>query len=250
MQSPLQLLSSVVNILIAINIVMFIGTSGNQSGLNDLLALHFYKNENYQVWQYVTHMFMHGSLTHLLFNMLALWMFGTQLERVLGKSRFLLFYFACGIGAALIYNAVNQFQFNEVYDILVNAGISSAEISSMIAQQVYPPNILSADQASTMLNIYHAPMVGASGAIYGVLVAYALTFPNAKLMLIFIPYPIAAKYFVPVLIGIDLFSGVTGFSLFGGGVAHFAHVGGAIIGFILMILWRNLIKKGQSFNNF
>ncbi|MEB8434495.1 rhomboid family intramembrane serine protease [Cocleimonas sp. KMM 6892] len=250
MQSPLQLLSSVVNILIAINIVMFIGTSGNQSGLNDLLALHFSQNENYHVWQYVTHMFMHGSLPHLLFNMFALWMFGTQLEKVLGKSRFILFYFACGIGAALIYNAVNQFQFNEVYDILVNAGISTAEISSMIAQQVYPPKILSADQASTMLNIYHAPMVGASGAIYGVLVAYALTFPNAKLMLIFIPYPIAAKYFVPVLIAIDLFSGVTGFSLFGGGVAHFAHVGGAIIGFILMLVWRNIIKRSQSYTGF
>lgn len=250
MQSPLQLLTSVVNILIAINIVIFIGTSGNPGGLNDLLALHFSQNENYHVWQYVTHMFMHGSLPHLLFNMLALWMFGTQLEKVLGKSRFILFYFACGIGAALIYNAVNQFQFNEVYNILVNAGVSSTEISSMIAQQVYPPKILSADQASTLLNIYHAPMVGASGAIYGVLVAYALTFPNAKLMLIFIPYPIAAKYFVPVLIGIDLFSGVTGFSIFGGGIAHFAHVGGAIIGFILMLLWRNKIKKGQSSNEF
>ena len=250
MQSPLQLLTSVVNILIAINIVMFIGTSGIPGGLNDLLALHFSKNENYQIWQYVTHMFMHGSLPHLLFNMFALWMFGTQLEKVLGKSRFILFYFACGIGAALIYNAVNQFQFNEVYNILLNAGVNSTEISSMIAQQVYPPKILSADQASTLLNIYHAPMVGASGAIYGVLVAYALTFPNAKLMLIFIPYPIAAKYFVPVLIGIDLFSGVTGFSLFGGGVAHFAHVGGAIIGFILMLLWRNQVKKGQSFNKF
>ncbi len=250
MQSPLQLLTSVVNILIAINIVMFIGSSGNPGGLNDLLALHFPQNENYQIWQYVSHMFMHGGMPHLLFNMFALWMFGTQLEKVLGKSRFTLFYFACGIGAALIYNAVNQFQFNEVYNILVNAGVSSAEISSMIQQQVYPPKILTADQAGTMLNIYHAPMVGASGAIYGVLVAYALTFPNAKLMLIFIPYPIAAKYFVPVLIGIDLFSGVTGFSLFGGGVAHFAHVGGAIIGFILMILWRNQIKKSQSYNSF
>ena len=250
MQSPLQLLTSVVNILIAINIVIFIGTSGTPGGLNDLLALHFPQNDEYQIWQYITHMFMHGSLSHLLFNMFALWMFGTQLERVLGKSRFTFFYFACGIGAALIYTAVNHFQFNDVYSILLNAGVNSTEISEMIQQQVYPPKIFSADQASTLLNIYHAPMVGASGAIYGVLVAYALTFPNAKLMLLFIPYPIAAKYFVPVLIGIDLFSGVTGFSLFGGGVAHFAHVGGAIIGFILMILWRNHLKRNQSFSIF
>lgn len=256
MQSPAQLFTRVVNILIAINIVIFIGSSGNLGspdnfgGLNNLLALHFPQNENYQIWQYVSHMFMHGSLPHLLFNMFALWMFGTQLEQVLGKSRFLLFYFACGIGAALIYNAVNHYQFNEVYSILINAGVNSAEIHDMIQQQVYPPKILSAEQAGTLLNIYHAPMVGASGAIYGVLVAYALTFPNAKLMLLFIPYPIAAKYFVPVLIGIDLFSGVTGFSLFGGGVAHFAHVGGAIIGFILMIVWRKLIKKKQSVMHF
>ncbi len=249
MQSPLQLLTSVVNILIAINVIIFIGTSGNAE-LSDTLALHFSKNEEFQIWQYITHMFMHGSMSHLLFNMLALWMFGTLLEEVLGKTRFTLFYFACGIGAALIYNTVNQFQFNEIYNILLNAGVSHAEIKSMLAQQVYPPKILSADQALTILNIYHAPMVGASGAIYGVLVAYALTFPNAKLMLFFIPYPIAAKYFVPVLIGIDLFSGVTGFSLFGGGIAHFAHVGGAIIGFILMLLWRNKINKKKAFMHF
>lgn len=250
MQSPVQLLSRVVNILIAINVLIYLGSSNNTAGLNDLLALHFPQNNSYHIWQYVTHMFMHGGLPHLLFNMFALWMFGTQLEKVLGKLRFTLFYFICGIGAALIYTAVNHFQFNEVYSILLNAGLNSTEINSMIQQQVYPPKILSAEQASTLLNIYHAPMVGASGAIYGVLVAYALTFPNAKLMLFFIPYPIAAKYFVPVLISIDLFSGVTGFSLFGGGVAHFAHVGGAIIGFILMLLWQNQVKKSQSYTGF
>jgi membrane associated rhomboid family serine protease len=195
-------------------------------------------------------MFMHGNMTHILFNMFALWMFGTQLEGVLGKSRFTLFYFACGIGAALIYTAINKYQFNEVYSLLANSGLNSSDINSMIQQQVYPPKILTAEQAGTMLNIYHAPMVGASGAIYGVLVAYACYFPNAKLMLIFIPYPIAAKYFVPALIALDLFSGVTGFSLFGGGVAHFAHVGGAIIGFLLMLFWRSQLKKDESMNEF
>jgi membrane associated rhomboid family serine protease len=86
---------------------------------------------------------------------------------------------------------------------------------------------------------YHTPVLGASGAIYGVLVAFAMTYPNRKLMLLFLPFPIAAKYFVPVILMIDLFSGVTGFSIFGAGIAHFAHLGGALIGFLLMMLWRN-----------
>ena len=246
MQSPVFQFNRVVNILIAINIVVFFSHSMFPSGFNNLLALHFIQNEHFAIWQYVSHMFMHGSIMHLLFNMLALWMFGSALEGILGKSRFTFFYFACGIGAALIYNAINYYQFNEVYSLLANSGISSAEISSMIQQQVYPPSVLTEQQAGKMMNIYHAPMVGASGAIYGILVAYALTFPNNKLMIIFIPYPVAAKYFVPALIALDLFSGVTGFSIFGGGVAHFAHVGGAIIGFLLMLYWGKRLAKERS----
>lgn len=250
MQNSFQQYARVVYVLIAINIIMYFGSSGVPGGLTNLLALHFPQNQHYAIWQYVSHMFMHGSIAHLLFNMLALWMFGSALEGVLGKSRFTFFYFACGIGAALIYNAINYYQFNEVYSLLANSGISNAEISSMIQQQVYPPSVLTEQQAGKMLDIFHAPMVGASGAIYGVLVAYALTFPNNKLMIIFIPYPVAAKYFVPALIALDLFSGVTGFSIFGGGVAHFAHVGGAIIGFLLMLFWGKRLSKDQSSNGF
>lgn len=237
----------VVYILIAVNVLIFFFSAKVPGGMRDLLALHFFQNEHYAIWQYVTHMFMHGSIAHLLFNMLALWMFGIALENILGKFRFLLFYFACGIGAALIYNTVNYFEFNQLYQLLANAGLSQNEISSMIERQVYPPSILSEKQASDLLGIFHAPMVGASGAIYGVLVAYALMYPNNKLMIIFIPYPVAAKYFVPALIALDLFSGVTGFSLFGGGVAHFAHVGGAIIGFVLMMYWGRQRKDSIGF---
>lgn len=250
MQNPVFQFNRVVNILIAINVVVFFSHTMFPGGFNNLLALHFLQNEHYAIWQYVSHMFMHGSIMHILFNMLALWMFGSALEGVLGKSRFIFFYFACGIGAALIYNAINYYKFNEVYQLLVNSGISSAEISSMIQQQVYPPSVLTEQQAGKMLDIFHAPMVGASGAIYGILVAYALTFPNNKLMIIFIPYPVAAKYFVPALIGLDLFSGVTGFSIFGGGVAHFAHVGGAIIGLLLMLFWGKRLSKERSNHGF
>lgn len=232
---------SAVNILIAINILMFFIHSSYPSGLNDALALHFPQNEKFAAWQFISHIFMHGSLMHLLFNMYALWMFGTHLENIWGKSRFLLFYFACGLGAATIYTAINSFQFNEIYSLLTETGLSSFDINSMIQQKSYPPAVLTAEQASELMSIYYVPVVGASGAIYGILVAYAFIFPNNTLMLIFLPFPIKAKYFVPALIGLDLFSGVTGISLFGGGVAHFAHVGGAIIGFLLMIYWRKKI---------
>ncbi len=232
---------SAVNILIAINVLMFFFHSSYPGGLNDALALHFPQNENFAAWQFISHMFMHGSLMHLLFNMYALWMFGTQLEKIWGKNRFLIFYFACGLGAAAIYTAINSFQFNEIYSLLTETGLSRFDINAMIQQKSYPPAVLTEAQASELMSIYYVPVVGASGAIYGILVAYAFIFPNNTLMLIFLPFPIKAKYFVPALIALDLFSGVTGISLFGGGIAHFAHVGGAIIGFLLMIYWRKKI---------
>ena len=238
---------SAVNILIAINVLMFFVNSSYPGGLNDAFALHFPQNEKFAAWQFISHMFMHASLMHLLFNMYALWMFGTQLEKVWGKSRFLLFYFACGIGAAAIFSAINSFQFNEIYSLLADTGLSNFDINAMIQQRSYPPAVLTAEQAREIMSIYYVPMVGASGAIYGILVAYAFIFPNNTLMLIFLPFPIKAKYFVPALIALDLFSGVTGISLFGGGVAHFAHVGGAIIGFLFMIYWRKKLK-GTSIN--
>ena len=233
-----QLLSRAVNILIAINVLMFFVDSQVRGGLSNSLALHFTKNDNYEIWQYVSHMFMHGSIMHLAFNMYALWMFGTSLERVLGKVRFVIFYFVCGIGAAVIYNLVNQYEFNQIFDLLSDSGLMNADIMQMITENAFYTSVINQEQVNTIFGIFHSPMVGASGAIYGILVAYALYFPNNKLMIIFIPYPVAAKFFVPALIAIDLFSGVTGFSLFGGGVAHFAHVGGAIIGFLLLFVWR------------
>lgn len=231
-----------VNTLIAINVLLFFGSTSIPE-LSDLLALYFPQNENFAPWQFVSHMFMHGGLTHLLFNMFALWMFGTQLENIWGDKRFYLFYFACGIGAALIYSAVNYYQFNSIYSLLSETGLSAVDIQSMISKGVYPSNILSEDQARQLIGTFNTPMVGASGAIYGILVAFAFNFPNHKLILLFLPFPIAAKYFVPALISLDLFSGVTGFSIFGGGVAHFAHVGGAIIGFLLMIYWRKRLSS-------
>jgi len=232
----MKLTLNAVMVLVGINILVFYIDSSID--LTQSLALYFPENEHFRVWQFATHMFMHGGLMHILFNMLALWMFGSQLETIWGKRYFLFFYFVCGIGAAAIYTAINYYQFNAIYTLLTDTGLSHFDINDMIEKSVYPTNILTEAQAQQLIGTFQTPMVGASGAIYGILVAFAFNFPNHKLMLIFIPYPIAAKYFVPALIALDLFSGVTGFSIFGGGVAHFAHVGGAVIALLMMIFWR------------
>lgn len=226
--------------------------------LTRLFALFFPKNDDFGFWQYVSHMFMHGSEFHILFNMYGLWAFGTPLEQMWGKNKFLFFYFSAGIGAGLIYTLVNYFQFNVIYEQLVSSGIAQNEIAQIMNLSIsnYADLI---DQCNALLStnpnisvypglgddlielyaLQNTPAVGASGAVYGILVAFGLAFPNAKLALIFLPVPIAAKYFIPLMIFGDLFFGVTKYSI--GNVAHFAHIGGAVIGFILAWYW----KKNQ-----
>jgi membrane associated rhomboid family serine protease len=188
---------------------------------------------------------MHGGFAHIFFNMYALWAFGTPLEKMWGKRKFYVFFFLSGIGAAVIYTLINYFKFNNIYDQLISAGVSAADIQVMLDTGRYNAGVvgsLTEEKLSEFWALFNIPVVGASGAIYGVLVAFGILFPNAKLFLIFLPIPIAAKYFIPALIALDLFSGVTGFSIFGGGIAHFGHVGGAIIGFLLMWYWRQRQK--------
>jgi rhomboid family protein len=232
--------------LIILNVILFVASY--MIGLNlDSLALYFPKNEHFGLWQIVSHMFMQGSYTHILFNMYALWAFGSPLEQMWGRNKFIFFYFSAGIGAGVIYTAVNYFQFNTIFNDMISAGISSSEIQTLLDTGRYSTDILnqiSEKRLTDLYQIYNTPAIGASGAIYGVLVAFGMSYPNAKLALIFLPVPIAAKYFIPVLIGLDLFSGVTGFSIFGGNTAYFAHVGGAIIGFIMMKYWeKNQFKR-------
>ncbi len=233
--------------LIILNIIFFAASAIVGPSLGNWFALYFPKNPNFGFWQFVTHMFMHGGLMHIIFNMYALWAFGSPLEQMWGRNKFLFFYFSAGIGAGLIYTAVNYWQFNGVYGELINAGLQPADIQNILESGRYNTNLLSqvSEKSLTeMYQIYNTPAVGASGAIYGILVAFGMTYPNAKLAIIFFPVPISAKYFIPVLIALDLFSGVTGFSIFGGGIAHFAHVGGALIGFIMMKYWqKNQFKR-------
>ena len=228
--------------LIIINIIFFIAPQVVQ-GLNiaEYFALYFPQNENFGLWQYVTHMFMHGGFMHIAFNMYALWAFGTPLEQRWGRNKFLFFYFSSGIGAGIIYTLVNYYQFNAVYEQLIAMNISSTEIQKILDTGSYNDALISLSnrEMSEFYSLYHTPAVGASGAVYGILVAFGMMFPNAKLALIFFPVPIAAKYFIPVMLLGDVFFGVTKYSI--GNVAHFAHIGGALIGFIIAWYW----KKNQ-----
>ena len=227
--------------LIIINVIMYFAPQFLNLDLTNIFALHYPKNEHFGFWQYVTHMFMHGGSMHLIFNMYALWAFGTPLEQMWGKNKFLFFYFSAGIGAGIIYTLVNYYQFNGIYEQLISMGTSPSDIQNILTSGQYNDNIISLSNKtmSEFYSLYHTPAVGASGAVYGILVAFGLAFPNAKLALIFFPVPVAAKYFIPLMIFGDLFFGVTKYSI--GNIAHFAHIGGAVIGFIIAWYW----KKNQ-----
>jgi membrane associated rhomboid family serine protease len=237
---------NIVVVLIGINALFFFSASSTGGQLLDNLALYFPKNEHFGIWQFATHMFMHANFMHIFFNMFALWMFGSPLEKIWGRNRFLVFYFLSGIGAALIYTLINYYQFDAIYSELIDHGLSPDKIQTLLDKGMYLPGILSEEKGLEFYKLYQTPMVGASGAIYGILVAFGFTYPNTKLMFILLPVPIAAKFFIPAIIALDLFSGITGFSIFGGGVAHFAHVGGAIIGFLLMYYWKETVGRIQA----
>ncbi len=234
--------------LIILNVILFIAPKLlGGFDLQNLFALHFPQNPEFGVWQFITHMFMHSQQTfmHILFNMYGLWAFGTPLEQMWGRNKFLFFYFSAGLGAGIVYTLVNYYQFNSVYDQLMNIGLSGSEIQNILNTGSYNTQILdhiSETKLAEFYGTFHTPAVGASGAVYGILVAFGMAFPNAKLALIFFPVPISAKYFIPVIILGDLFFGMTKYSV--GNVAHFAHIGGALIGFIIAWYWKqNQFKR-------
>ncbi len=231
--------------LIILNVIFYIGSQIVGPQAYELFALYFPKNEHFHFWQLVSHMFMHDSQSfmHILFNMLGLWMFGSPLEQILGRNRFLFFYFSAGIGAALIHTFVGYYQFNDAYQAMLGAGYPEDKIHEFLNMRIDSNTII--DHAPRSLyETYNGYAVGASGALYGILVAFGMMFPNTSLFLMFIPIPVKAKYFIPGLILMDLYSGFTGSSIFGSGIAHFAHIGGALFGFLMMWYW-----KKNSFND-
>jgi membrane associated rhomboid family serine protease len=195
-------------------------------------------------------MFMHGGFMHIFFNMFALYSFGSALESIWGSKKFLFFYISCGLGAALLHTGINYYYFQDGVDVLMEQGFSKTDILAVLNggsnNQIVP--LLNSPSFQNFVSAYFGTVVGASGAIYGVIVAFAFMFPNAELALMFIPVPIKAKYFVPGLVLVDLYLGVSGQSIFGGsgGIAHFAHVGGALFGFIIMWYWnKNQFNKNR-----
>lgn len=233
-------LTDAIKHLIIINVILFVAPQLVQIDVGNVLGLYFPENERFGFWQYLSHMFMHGGFAHILFNMYGLWAFGTPLEQIWGRNKFLFFYFSAGLGAAAIYTLVNYYQFNGFYDVLIQNGLTDANIQSILDTGIYTDYAelisLNRDELTEFYYLYNNPAVGASGAVYGVLVAFGMYFKDAKLMLIFFPVPIAAKYFIPLLLLGDLFFGVTKYSV--GNIAHFAHIGGAIIGFIIAFYWK------------
>jgi len=230
----------VVKNLIIINVVMLIlaellKISG--INLNGIMGLYFPKSEFFRSWQVVTHMFMHGGFVHLLFNMFALWMFGRVLEQVWGPKRFLVYYLVTGLGAAFFFELVQYIQYNKVM----------ATISPEQLQMVYDSggdaisqgrNFADA-QMGKLNSILNVPVVGASGAVYGVLLAFGVLFPNTQLMFIFPPIPVKAKYVVIGYAAIELYLAITSP---GSGIAHTAHLGGMIFGYLLIRYWRKTTK--------
>jgi membrane associated rhomboid family serine protease len=210
--------------LIIINVLVYFAqvvTGGNQepNTAADLFALHHYKSTYFQPYQIVTHMFMHGGFFHLLFNMFALWMFGTHVERVWGPKRFLIFYFICGLGSAFFQMGSYAHDFWQIDH-------------NVLSPEVY-------DQYQAILRSSYT--VGASGAIMGILAAFGYLFPNTEMIIIPIPVPIKAKWAISGMIALDVFGGVV--KVQGDNIAHFAHLGGAVIGFLLVFFWNKTNKK-------
>jgi len=243
-------ISDTVKHLIIINVIMFVGTLtvGGGETFYEWFALHFPASDSFKPWQIVTHMFMHGGIGHLFFNMFALWMFGSPVEYRLGRNKFLFIYFSAGLGAALFQLAGYYFTYLPAYDELIASGLSPDQIVEMMKTNKVL-NGTSSDlipALQTVYGSYNSTMVGASGCIMGILAAFGMMNPNAELMLIFLPIPIKAKYFIPGIIILDVISAITGQSFFSpSNTAYLAHVGGALVGFFIMWYW----KKNQFNQN-
>jgi len=227
-QNPLANLTPVVKNLIIINIIFFVGTWFlKQTAAIDLtehLAAYYFNSPYFKVWQIISYMFMHAGLMHIFFNMFALFVFGPMLEYTMGPKRFLQYYFITGIGALLLQMMVQAYEVHQAIGTFI---IPGGDITPYLNQPGY----------SLLESIYgpNGGIVGASGAIFGLLVAFGMMFPNVELFIMFIPLPVKAKYAVIGYIVWELYGGLSPTP--GDSVAHFAHLGGALVGFILIKIW-------------
>ena len=230
-------LPPVVKNIIMINVLMFLvyfaASRAFGIDLNSLLGLYFPKSEQFKPVQIVTHMFMHGGLWHIFFNMYALFIFGPILEHVWGPKRFFIFYMVCGLGAAFTHESVIFLQYNHLVQ-----NLSPGDLQVVLnegTEYFHQGKVFTAPDMQSLQILLNTPTVGASGAIFGVLLAFGVLFPNTQLMLLFPPIPIKAKYLVAGYGALELYLAVT---QPGSNIAHAAHLGGMLFGYILIRYWR------------
>ena len=245
-------LTDIVKSLLIINILFFFGTQFIGDFAYKYFALWFPEHPNFEYWQIITHMFMHGGFSHILFNMFALFIFGSVLEQYVGQNRFIFLYLTAGLGAAGLQILFSYLNYNEAVNTYIEAGYSLTDIKEIIAytEDVGNKIRISPDiprsVTEQLVSSYITPMVGASGAIFGVLAAFAVVYPNMPLFIIFVPIPIKAKYLIGGYFLLNVYSAVSGNTILGpSNTAYWAHIGGAVIGFITMWYW----KKNEMNNN-
>jgi membrane associated rhomboid family serine protease len=221
-------LPEIIKNLLIINGLLFLATISLESygiDLTQLLGLHQFQSEDFMPHQLITHFFMHGNFTHLFFNMFALWMFGKILENVWGAKRFLIYYMTTALGAAALHLAVSQYQIYELSNEVPN-------LIELAKKGLYNP---SNENSLRLTQLVTTPTVGASGAVFGILLAFGMLFPNT-LLYIYFAIPIKAKYFVMIYGALELYSGLSNNPA--DNVAHFAHLGGMLFGYILLKYWQ------------
>ena len=211
--------------IIIINVIFYIATLINENFMVSVFGLFYPASQYFHWWQPLTHMFMHGGFWHIFFNMYTLLIFGMAVERTIGWRKFLVYYFVCGLGAAALH-----------------MGVQWIEASHFMAQMADGASEVSAAAAKSYAELKMVPTVGASGAIYGVLLGYAFLYPQNQMTLLFPPVTLSAKWMVLIFLGIELFTGVSGTL---DGVAHFAHLGGALFGWLMMLWWK---RTGALYN--
>ena len=229
----------VVKNLLILNVVMFIVTViGEQQGIRMtyLLGGYVFGSPFFEPYQMVTHFFMHGGLFHIFFNMFALVVFGSVLEQVWGPKRFFIFYIATALGAFIFHQVFGYMEFKQIESALIADGYDMFEVNKRISELHVQGMIFTEPLLRDYQIAIGVPVVGASGAVYGLLAAFAYLFPNTQLMLLFPPIPVKAKWLVLFLVGIALFNSLR--SQPGDNIAHLAHLGGAVVGFIIVLIWQ------------
>ena len=230
--------------LLLLNIMFFVVSivlAQNGNDISRMLGAHYFNSFLFQPFQIVTHMFMHSitDFFHILFNMILLIMFGGHLERVWGSKRYFIFYIACGLGAIVLYNSIGMFQIYELKNALIADGYDLRILNNQLSAENFESIQIHSEASQELLqnyiNLSFSTLVGASGAIFGLLAGFAMLFPNTELMLLFPPIPIKAKYLIGGYLTFEVYSSIY---RSGDQIAHLAHVGGAVVGIIIILIWR------------